>query len=153
MFSVQGPSRGITLFPHSGVLDKLLRTGFPGVILIHSCAHKILVYYDKCIGQQLFFTYYSKFISQWFGSALYRPSKYSVILVHFHSKWSQMMLIKQNFLRQVQPEKKKHHFLQCLVTQNKHSLTLKGRRRHISLAASHIKLDFTKVNRRKYIYH
>lgn len=50
IFSVWGPSRGITLFPHSGVLDKLLRTGFPGVILIDSCAHKILVYYDKCIG-------------------------------------------------------------------------------------------------------
>lgn len=49
MFSVRGPSGGVTLFPHSGVLDKLLRTSFPGMILIHSCAHKILVYFDKCI--------------------------------------------------------------------------------------------------------
>lgn len=50
IFSVWSLSRGITLFPYSGVLDKLLGTGFPGVILIHSCAHNILVYSDKYIG-------------------------------------------------------------------------------------------------------
>lgn len=36
---------------------------------------------------------------------------------------------------------------------NADSLSLKGRRGHISLAVSHIKLVFIKVNRRKYIYH